>query len=261
MFNSIQVTNYWFTQHRALRPLYQQAQTSSPNIWGISDQDVTLWTLLCNSCHRNKIQRDKRYNRVTQLDALNAPWESVTMNFITKLLTSKNPAWGVKFDSILTIVDRLTKYTMFIPFKETATASVLTYIILQELINSHRLSKKFITDRDKLFTSKFWEMLTAKLRINHKMLMTYHSQMNRQSKWMNQTVKTYLRHYVNRNQNNWVQLLLTAQFVYNKKIYELLFQTHLLNQLLNLMMSTLWTWSSHLNTLPEVERTTGHVLL
>jgi hypothetical protein len=37
------------------------------------------------------------------------------------------------------------------------------------------------------------------------------------------------------------------------KIYELLFQTHLSNQLLNLMMSTLWTWSSHLNTLSEVE--------
>ncbi len=46
MFNSIQVTNYWFTLHRALRFLYQQAQTSSFNIQGISDQDVTLWTLL-----------------------------------------------------------------------------------------------------------------------------------------------------------------------------------------------------------------------
>jgi hypothetical protein len=91
------------------------------------------------------------------------PWESVTMNFITKLLTSKNLAWEVKFNSILTIVDRLTKYTMFISFKKT-TASVLTYIILQELINNHELSKKFITDRDKLFTSKFWETLTAELR-------------------------------------------------------------------------------------------------
>jgi hypothetical protein len=46
VFNSIQVTNYWFTLHCALRPLYQQAQTFSPNIWGISDQDVTLWTFL-----------------------------------------------------------------------------------------------------------------------------------------------------------------------------------------------------------------------
>jgi len=108
----------------------------------------------------------------------------------------------VKFNSILTIVDRLIKYTMFISFKKTATASVLTYIILQELINNHRLSKKFITNRDKLFTSKFWETLTAELEINHKMSTAYHSQMNGQSKQMNQTVKTYLRHYVNKNQDN-----------------------------------------------------------
>jgi len=42
VFNSIQVTNYWFTLHCALRLLYQQAQTFSPNIQGILDQDVTL---------------------------------------------------------------------------------------------------------------------------------------------------------------------------------------------------------------------------
>jgi len=189
-------------------------------IWrrhSISDlrDQITEYIVRCDSCHRNKIWRDKRYDRVTQLNTSNAPWESVTMNFIMKLLTSKDLAWGVKFDSILTIVDRLTKYTMFISFKETTTAPVLTYTILQELINNHRLSKEFITDRDKLFTSKFWEMLTAELRINHKMLTAYHSQTDGQSKQMNQTVKTYLRHYVNRNQNNWVQLLLTAQFVYN----------------------------------------------
>ncbi len=91
---------------------------------------------------------------------------------------------------------------MLISFKETTTAPVLTYTILQELVNNHRLSKEFITDRDKLFTSKFWEMLTAELRINHKMLTAYHSQTDGQSKQMNQTVKTYLRHYVNRNHNN-----------------------------------------------------------
>jgi len=147
------------------------------------------------------------------------------MNFITKLLTSKDLAWGVKFDSILTIIDRLIKYIMFISFKKTATAPILTYIILQELVNNHELSKKFITDRDKLYTSKFWEMLTAELKINHKMSMTYHLQMNEQSKQMNQTVKTYLKHYINRNQNNWVQLLLTAQFAYNNTQNEITEET------------------------------------
>ncbi len=173
------------------------------NISDLKDQ-ITEYIIKCNLCCRNKIQRDKRYDEITQLNASDMSWKSVTMNFITKLLTSKNLAWGVKFDSILTIVNRLIKYTMFISFKKTTMTSVLTYIILQELINNHRLSKKFIINRDKLFTSKFWEMLTAKLRINHKMSMAYHPQTDGQSKQMNQTVKMYLRHYVNKNQNNWV---------------------------------------------------------
>jgi len=154
------------------------------NISDLRDQ-IIKYIVKCDSCCRNKIQRDKRYDEITQLDTLNASWESITMNFITKLPTLKDLAWGVKFDSILTIVDRLTKYTMFISFKETATASVLMYTILQELVNNHELSKKFITDRNKLFTSKFWEMLTAELEINHKMLMTYHSQTDEQSEQMN----------------------------------------------------------------------------
>jgi len=41
MFNSIQVINYWFTLHCALRLLYQQAQTFSSYIQGILDQDIT----------------------------------------------------------------------------------------------------------------------------------------------------------------------------------------------------------------------------
>jgi len=46
VFNSIQVINYWFTQHCVLRPLYQQAQTFSPNIQDILDQDVTVHKIL-----------------------------------------------------------------------------------------------------------------------------------------------------------------------------------------------------------------------
>ncbi len=176
---------------------------------------ITKYITRCDSCRRNKIQRDKRYDGIARLDALNAPWKSVTMDFVTKLPLSKDLAWKVKFDSILTIVDWLTKYTMFIPFRETATAPVLAYTILRELVSNHGLPKEFIIDRDKLFTSKFWETLTAELRIKHKMSTAYHSQTDEQSEQMNQTVKTYLRHYVNAKQDNWVWLLPMAQFVYN----------------------------------------------
>jgi len=40
------------------------------------------------------------------------------MDFITKLLLSQDSTTGIKYDSILTIVDRLTKWTYFLPYKE-----------------------------------------------------------------------------------------------------------------------------------------------
>jgi hypothetical protein len=114
-----------------------------------------------------------------------------------KVINIKESAWGVKFDSILTIVDRLTKYTMFISFKKPQQHQYWCTSYCKNWLTITAI-KEFIINRDKLFTSKFWETLTAELRINHKMLTTYHSQMNEQSKQMNQTVEMYLRHYVNK---------------------------------------------------------------
>jgi len=42
------------------------------NISNLKDQ-ITEYIIRCNLCHRNKIQRDKKYDEVTQLDTLNAP--------------------------------------------------------------------------------------------------------------------------------------------------------------------------------------------
>jgi hypothetical protein len=41
------------------------------------------------------------------------------MDFITKLPLSRDSATDVEYDSILTIVDRLTKWTYFLPYKES----------------------------------------------------------------------------------------------------------------------------------------------
>ena len=198
---------------------FEVKQTENLVQWRCSIVNCREWIIKmiakCDSCWQNRISRDKRYDEIKQLEVSENPWESVTMNFIVKTSPLKDPAWGVRFNSILMIVDWLTKYTMFISFRESATAPVLVYIILQELVSNHRLSKEFITDWDKLFTSKFWKTLTPELGIQHKLFTAYHSQTDGQIKRMNQTVETYLQHYVSKTQENWVQLLSTAQFAYN----------------------------------------------
>ena len=63
----------------------------------------------CDLCGRSKPGRYKPYGPLQPLPVAEQPWSSVTMDFITKLPLSKDSVTGVEYDSILTIVDRLTK--------------------------------------------------------------------------------------------------------------------------------------------------------
>ena len=65
----------------------------------------------------------------------------------------------VLYDSVLVITDRLTKYKYFIPYKKALSAEELAYIFLRVIAVNYELLKEIISDRDKLFTFRFWKLL------------------------------------------------------------------------------------------------------
>jgi len=58
----------------------------------------------------------------------------------------------IDYDTILVIVDRLTKYSHLIPFKETYNTEKIGQILLDKLIRYYRILIVVISNRDKLFT-------------------------------------------------------------------------------------------------------------
>ena len=60
---------------------------------------------------------------------------------------------GVVYDSILVIMNILTKYTYLEPYKEASTAEDLIYIFNKIVIARYRIPDKIVLNRDKLFTS------------------------------------------------------------------------------------------------------------
>ena len=62
---------------------------------------------------------------------------------------------GVEYDSILVIIDRLTKYIILVPYLELSIAKELAYAFLKEVVLRYRLLEEILSDRDKLFISKF----------------------------------------------------------------------------------------------------------
>lgn len=169
----------------------------------------------CLQCGLNKSSRHRPYGLLQPLTPPAGPWQSITMDFIVKLPESTEPGTGRICDSVLVVVCRLTKYAYFLPLKESITAEDLAYEILRSIVSRHGMPKEIISDRDKLFTSKFWNSLISRLGCKLKLSTSFHPQTDGQTERANQTLEQYLRMYVDYAQDNWVELLPTAQFAHN----------------------------------------------
>ncbi len=80
------------------------------------------------------------------------------MDFVTGLPVSTNRK-GEIYDSILVIVDRLTKMVHYEPVKVTIDALGLAEVIIEAVVRHHGLSDSIVSDRSSVFTSKFWSSL------------------------------------------------------------------------------------------------------
>ena len=106
-------------------------------------------------CNRNKALKYAFYEQLKSLKTLIRFWKLIVFNFIIKLSSFKKLIIKIKYDSILIIICKFTKYKYFIPYQEASTAEDLTYVFFKNIHNYHKLLKKIISDKNKFFTSKF----------------------------------------------------------------------------------------------------------
>jgi hypothetical protein len=74
------------------------------------------------------------------------------------------------------------------------------------------LPLEIVCDRDKLFTSKFWQHLHELTGVKIKMSTAYHPQTDGASERSNKTINQCLRFHVRRNQKGWVKALPRVRF-------------------------------------------------
>ena len=84
--------------------------------WPSLHADVQQFCKSYITCMRSKPQCYKPYGSLKQLPISERPWNSISINFIEKLLSSSG------FDTILVIVNQLTKQVIFIPAHDTITS-------------------------------------------------------------------------------------------------------------------------------------------
>ena len=72
---------------------------------------------------------------------------------------------GRVYDSVLTVTDRATKMTHFIPTWKEATAVDTADQFIKYIVKYHWLPRSIISDKDSRFMSVFWEQLCSRLNI------------------------------------------------------------------------------------------------
>lgn len=107
-------------------------------------------------CHVCQTQKSLNTHPAGLLQLLLIPeqvWEEVSMDFIEGLPKSEG------YNSILVVVDRLTKYSHFIALKHPYTALTLAATFINEVVRLHGFPTTIVSDRDKIFMSLLWNEL------------------------------------------------------------------------------------------------------
>jgi len=106
-------------------------------------------------------------------------------------------------DSIMVIVDMLTKVAHFSPFKSTFLASDVAQVFIKDVVRLHGVPNNIALDRDEKFTSKFWKELFVGLVIELAFSIAYHFQTDIQTERVNRILEDMLRMYVMHQQRKW----------------------------------------------------------
>jgi len=139
----------------------------------------------------SKLQYHKLYRSLKQLPISEQLENSIFIDFIEKLLSFS------EFDTILVIVNWLTKQAIFIPVHDTIMFMNLAYLFVLYMFSKYSVPSHVISNKGLEFVSDFFHSLSTALNMWLHFTSDYHSEGNGQTKHMNQTLKQYLCIYCN----------------------------------------------------------------
>lgn len=150
--------------------------------WPGMKGDIIQFIRQCDICQRNKGEHRHYPGLLQPLPIPSQAWSQITMDFVEKLAKSGG------FDTVLVVIDRLTKFGHFIP--DSSILSITSgSSFIDNVYKLHGLPESIITDRDKVFTSNFWQELFKLIGTELHYSSSYHPQVEGQSERLNQCWK------------------------------------------------------------------------
>lgn len=172
---------------------------------------VEKYVLGCDKCQRYKAAAHPRAT-LQPHEVPEGPWVVMGVDLITGLPSSKG------YNAIATYVDLYSKQVHLVATTDTVTAEGIGELHYQTIFRLHGIPQKIVSDRGPQFAARVTRALYKRLGIESGLTTAYHPMANGQTERANQEVEQYLRIYCDKRQDDWADLLPTAEFVLNSRV-------------------------------------------
>jgi len=153
----------------------------------------------CDACQCNKNCTKQPAGKLMPNSIPEKPWTHISADFITKLFLVQG------YNSILVVVDQLTKMVHLIPITEKTSAEGLARLFRDNMWKLHGLPESIISDRGPQFVAELMKELNEMLGIKSKLSTVFHPQTDGQIERVNQELEQYLRMFIDHRQKQWLE--------------------------------------------------------
>ena len=180
--------------------------------WLHLNRDVRKYVQQCFQCQVIKAKRVKSPGLLHPLPIPKSNWQIISMDFILGL-----PKTQRQKDTILVVVDRLSKMAHFLATRETVEAPQVAELFIQNVFRLHGLPISIVSDLNVCFCGHFWRHVFAKLNVSLNMSSGDHPQADGHMERVNQILEDMLCAYVSHRQSDWDSYLPSLEFAYKSQ--------------------------------------------
>jgi hypothetical protein len=131
--------------------------------------DIVNYVARCLECQQVKAEHRHPTGLLQPHVIPESKWEVISMDFIVGL-----PLTARRHDSIFVVVETLMKSAHFIPVCTTYQEPDIAIVFISEIVRLHGVPKRIISNRESMFTGRFWMTLQEALGTQRKFSTVYH---------------------------------------------------------------------------------------
>ena len=142
--------------------------------------ELAEYISICFECQQVKTEHQHPVDLLQPLPIPSQKWEIISLDFITGLPRNQNLN-----DSIMVVVDKLSKEAYFISVKTTYKDANIADIFMKQIFRLHGIPKVIISEIDPKFMGNVWKSLFKGLNTTLNFSTSFHPQMDGQIERVN----------------------------------------------------------------------------